>query len=226
MIRSPRPFAALTLAAVALLSLSGCVLSQPTPADDTPKTASPSPTPSAEAPDDEPTDGSGASLTFDGGNDLAVGDSIQWGDGFLGDEGWDIASADDGNGRWSYQTIDRTCTVTFWQGTVGAELATTPGDDLASTDALLAFVLSKDAAAVADAAQTGEFSYQLGGEGSVDNRQVFGGGEGGRGWILSARVFTSADIGLWRMIDCTGSDPSSVYLDVDDKSPVIVLPKS
>ena len=213
--------AAATVVAVALLPLSGCVYAQiPTDVPAAEPSASSEP---SETPSDEPSTSS-ETLTFAEGLDLTSSSFVQWGDGLMVDDEWKVASPDDGNGNWSYSTLDDSCTVHFWQGTLGSGIAV-PGDDSATTDALIAAILGGAPADVTPNAKNGELSYQLGGSGGVDARQVIG-EETGRTWIMTARGFSQVGAGLYMIADCTGTqaDVEAIIDQVNAKSAVIVVP--
>lgn len=224
-VRAPRVLAAAALVAVSTITLSGCFgFGAPDSAAPSPESSrSPEPTSTT---GDQPVDGTtGPTLTFAQGSDLTTGDFVQWSDGFMTDEGWQIDTPDDGNGSWTYRTVDGACTVQFWQGTTAGTPVAESGDDSLASDELLALVLGSDAATVSPAAGTDAFSYQLSGTGAVENRFVTG-DDGEHAWMLSARAFTALDAGLWQLIDCTGGDPGAVRSDVQDKSAVILMPAS
>lgn len=163
----PLRLASTAIAAVAVLSLSGCLYAQipvGSPTD------VPSSSPETDAPSDE---SSGSTLTFAEGLDLASDTYIEWGDGLVVDEGWKIVSPDDGNGAWTYDTVDGTCTARFWQGYT-TDVPVVAGDDSASSDAILGVLLQTPTSEVTPLATTGEFSYMAGGNGGVETRQVVG----------------------------------------------------
>lgn len=218
---SARLVVALALTGV-VLPLSGCLSAQipdalPVPTEDT------VPTPS-----EEPIDGEDDALSFDPPAALGFADGpsidpnalIQWSDGLFANESWQTLLSDDGNGNWSYATVDGTCTAQFWQGYI-PDIDTSSGDDLTSTDELLAVVLQADVSQVSAAATTGAFAYQIGGELTAENRTVFG-QEGERNWQLMGRAFVATNQGLTLIVDCTGADASTVAADVISQSPVLL----
>lgn len=224
------PLLRLTAAAVvalAVLPLSGCLYAQipaAVPDGDGPApTASPSDEPSHEntdEPSDEPS-GLPATLTFTDGIALPASAYIEWGDGLIADDGWTVVSPDDGNGGWTYGTVDGTCTAQFWQGLI-PDVPTVAGDDSASSDAMLAVILGEaDTAAVTAAATTSAFSYQVGGNTDVEARQLVG-DTGDRQWIMAARAFTATGVGLYVVVDCTGGDIGAVMAEVVDENAVVV----
>lgn len=222
---SPLPrLTAAAVVAVSLLSLTGCLYAQIPGADPNGDAPSPTATPSEQPSDDPAEESSGAlptALSFADGADLPAAAYIEWGDGLIADSGWTIASPDDGNGGWSYGTVDGTCTAQFWQGLI-SDVPTVPGDDAASSDAMLAVILGEaDIAAVAAAATTSAFSYQVGGNSDVEARQIAGGADD-RQWIMAARAFTATGVGLYVIVDCTGADAAAVMAEVVDVNAVVV----
>lgn len=210
--------AAASVVALAVLPLSGCLYAQipvNTPDGDGPDPA-PTTSPTEQSSGDLP-----ASLTFAAGADLPATAYIQWGDGFVVDDGWKIVKPDDGNGGWTYGTIDDTCTAQFWQGLI-PDVPTVAGDDSVSSDAMLAVILGEaDAAAITPLSTTGAFSYQIGGNTDVENRQVEG-EAGERRWSMAARAFTATGVGLYVIVDCTGGDIDATMAEVIDKNAVVV----
>lgn len=206
--------AATALAALTILPLSGCLYAQipPESAATAPGTGT-----------DAPVDGTpGSTLTFDEGLDLSSTARIEWGDGLIVDDSWEIVSPDDGNGGWTYGTVDGTCTVRFWQGDIG-DLQIVPGDDSASSDAVLALLLQTSTAEVTPLATTGEFSYMAGGNGGVEMRQVVG-QEGSRTWLMAARTFTRTGASLYTIVDCTAGDAEATMDAVNEASAIVVTP--
>ena len=159
-------------------------------------------------------------LGFEDGALLPDTAYIEWGDSLLVDDNWDVVSPDDGNGTWTYGTVDGACTAQFWQGFTG-DVQTTPGDDSASSDAILATLLQTDAATVTPSAIDGSFSYQVGGNTDVAQRQLTG-QQDGRVWIMAARAFTATGVGVYLVVDCTGGDANAVFAEVTDKNAIIV----
>lgn len=226
---APRPLrlAAAAVVALAVLPLSGCLYAQ-IPAN-APSGEGPEPAPSASSstvPSDEPsappTGDLPSSMSFADGAALPATAYIQWGDGLLVDDGWTTVAPDDGNGGWTYGTADGTCTAQFWQGLI-PDVPTVPGDDSASSDAMLAVILGEsDVAAISTAATTGAFGYQVGGNADVENRRLLGEGEGDRRWIMAARAFTATGVGLYVIVDCTGGDVDATMAEVAEKNAIII----
>lgn len=221
-IRSARPLlrlAATALVALAVIPLSGCLAAQiPT---EQPASADPTVAPS-DAPAEEPAGELPSALSFDEGQELPPTAYIEWGDALIADDGWVTASPDDGNGGWSYATADGACTAQFWQG-LTSDVEVVAGDDSASSDAVLAVLLQATAAEVTPVATTGQFSYQVGGSGGVETRQVVG-AEGTRTWVIAARAFSATGVGLSVIVDCTSGDASAVLAEVAEKNAVVVTP--
>ncbi len=214
--------AATAVVALAMLPLSGCLYAQipvNVPDGDDPD---PVPTDSpSDDPIDEPSGDLPATLSFADGNDLPPDAYIEWGDGFFTDDGWEVVTGDDGNGGWTYGTLDGTCTAEFWQGMI-PDVPTVAGDDGASSDAMLAVILGEaDSSNVTPSATTGGFSYQTGGNLDVENRQLTG-GEGSREWIVAARAFTATGVGLYVIVDCTAGDARAAMAEVVDVNSIIV----
>lgn len=212
----PLRLASTAIAAVAVLSLSGCLYAQ-IPAGS--PTGAPSSSPETDAPSDER---SGSTLTFTEGLDLASDTYIEWGDGLVVDEGWKIVSPDDGNGGWTYGTVDGTCTARFWQGYT-TDVPVVAGDDSASSDAILGVLLQTPTSEVTPLATTGEFSYMAGGSGGVDTRQVVG-VDGSRTWLMAARAFTQTGVGLSVVVDCTAADAEATLAAINEENAVVVTP--
>ena len=217
------PLLRLAAAAVVVtvaLPLSGCLFSQ-IPAEG-PSGSAPSSGPETT---DEPTEqpSGGSTLTFAEGQELSSSAYIEWGDGFLTDEAWETVTPDDGNGGWTYGTVDGTCTAQFWQG-LTSDVAVVAGDDSASSDAILGVLLQTAVADITAIATTGEFSYLVGGAGGVETRQVVG-TEGDRTWTISARAFTKTGVGLYVIVDCTGGIGAEATMDlVNEANAVVVTP--
>ena len=216
--------AAVAAVVLATAPLSGCLYAQiPTdaPVADPSPTAAPTTAPSDE-PADDPAGDLPSSLTFADGVGIPATAYIQWGDGFLTDESWKTVAPDDGNGGWTYGTIDDTCTAQFWQGRI-PDVPTVAGDDSVSSDAMLAVILGEaDAATITPLATTGAFSYQVGGNRDVETRQVAG-ADGASEWIIAARAFTATGVGLYVIVDCTGADIDAVMTEVIDANAVLVM---
>jgi hypothetical protein len=218
---------AVAVVALVVLPLSGCLYAQiPT---DVPSGEGPDPVPTAgpsDLPSDEPSDAPvgdlPASMSFADGVAVPSSAYIQWGDGLIVDEGWKTVKPDDGNGGWTYGTVDDTCTAQFWQGLI-PDVPTVPGDDSASSDAMLAVILGEsDVAAISTAATTGAFSYQIGGNSDVEARRLLGDDGGDRRWIMAARAFTATGVGLSVIVDCTGGDVEARMAEVVEKNAVVI----
>lgn len=216
-VRSAAALSALALA----LPLSGCLASMipderpapaPTPAESTP----PSP-PETDQPD---AGGAPDRLTFEAGADLSPNTVVQWGDGLMLDEGWEVVSPDDGNGGWTYGTVDGVCTAQFWQGTV---FALQGEDDRAASDFMLASILGAEVSQLEGHAADGEFSYLSPGNAGVDHRYVVA-ADGDRSWRASVRAFTATKAALYVIVDCASPDSSTVVDEVLLKMSVLVMP--
>ncbi|MBT2496322.1 hypothetical protein J7E45_11965 [Microbacterium sp. ISL-59] len=210
---------AAAIVTLAILPLSGCLYAQiPAAAP----SSAPSPgteTDGTDAPD-APT--GGTTLTFEEGLDLDPDTYIEWGDGFIADEQWEMVSPDDGNGGWTYGTADGTCTVRFWQGHM-TDVPVVEGDDSASSDAILGVLLETPTSDITPVATTGEFSYMAGGNGGVEMRQVSA-VDGSRSWLMAARAFTRTGVGLYTIVDCTANDAEKIMDAVTEANAIVVTP--
>lgn len=205
--------AAAAIVTVIALPLVGCFSTQIPAAS--PSTAS---SPTASPPVSET---SRSTLTFDEGAELSPTAFIQWGDGFMTDEDWQTVSPDDGNGGWTYGTLDGACTAEFWQGTI-TDPPMVDGDDSASSDQILALIVQSSAEEITPLATTGEFSTPVGGAGGVENRQVTG-AEGDRSWMIAVRAFSQMDAVLYVIVDCTGADATATMDVVNEKNSIVVI---
>jgi hypothetical protein len=209
--------AAAIIVGLAVLPLSGCLYAQipehPTIVDDDPiPTDDP-----VDEPTEEPVDG----MSFADGATLSPSSYVEWGDGFFADDSWKIVKPDDGNGGWTYGTVDGTCTAQFWQGHIDNIM--TAGDDSVSSDAIMATFLEGGAttADITPLASTSGFSYQTAGNTAVENRMVSGSGDGVE-WTLAARAFTAVGVGLYVVVDCTGGDVDAVWDEVVSKNAIVI----
>jgi hypothetical protein len=209
--------AAAIIVGLAVLPLSGCLYAQipehPTIVDDDPiPTDDP-----VDEPTEEPVDG----MSFADGATLSPSSYVEWGDGFFADDSWKIVKPDDGNGGWTYGTVDGTCTAQFWQGHIDNIM--TAGDDSVSSDAMMATFLEGGAttAEITPLASTSGFSYQTAGNTAVENRMVSGSGDGVE-WTLAARAFTAVGVGLYVVVDCTGGNIDAVWDEVVSKNAVVI----
>lgn len=213
--------ATVALVALATATLTGCLSSAiPAGSPATPSTMPPSPTPTPSTSTPSTDTDVPASLSFDDGALLPESAYIEWGDALLIDDDWEVASPDDGNGSWTYGTVDGTCTAQFWQGFT-SDVETVARDDSASSDAILATLLQEDVAAVSPHATDGGFSYQVGGNTDVEQRQITG-QQDDRVWIMAARAFTATGVGVYLIVDCSGGDANAVFAEVVDKNAIIV----
>ncbi|MFT4156958.1 MAG: hypothetical protein QM630_03395 [Microbacterium sp.] len=207
------------------LPLSGCLYAQipehPTVVDDDPAFT--------DEPIDEPDGDSDGSVDvepqmgFADGASLTSTSYVEWGDGLFTDDGWEVVAPDDGNGGWTYGTIDGTCTAQFWQGYIDNIMIA--GDDSVSSDAMMAHFLEGDVTTeeITELATTSAFGYQFSGNDSVENRMVTGSGDGFE-WILGARAFTAVGVGVYVIVDCTDGDVDAVWDEVVSKNPIMITP--
>lgn len=211
------------IAALAL-PLSGCLYAQ-IPAT-SPTTLAPLSTetpPSDDADAGEPADGGALPITlsFDEGQELPASASVQWGDGLIAHEGWDTHEPDTGGGTWSYVSTDGACVATFWQAFFTASDA--GDDDEAASDELLSRVTGADLADVAAEADIVKLGYQSGSSLNTDAKRLVA--EDASGSVsVTTRVFTKTGVGLYLIVECTGSDGASVTDEVIALNPIIVTP--
>ena len=209
--------AAAIIVGLAVLPLSGCLYAQ-IPEHSTIVDDDPIPT---DDPVDEPTEEPVDGMSFADGATLSPSSYVEWGDGFFADDSWKIVKPDDGNGGWTYGTVDGTCTAQFWQGHIDNIM--TAGDDSVSSDAMMATFLEGGAttAEITPLASTSGFSYQTAGNTAVENRMVSGSGDGVE-WTLAARAFTAVGVGLYVVVDCTGGNIDAVWDEVVSKNAVVI----
>jgi hypothetical protein len=156
-------------------------------------------------------------LTFDG-DSLPQGGRVEWSDGLIADAGWKVDKPDDGNGHWSYATVDGVCTVQFWQGT------TTPSgakDDRGASDLMLATLTQAAIDDVTAAAADLGLKNATTGDYDIDSRAVQGDNDAAT-WVIQARVFEKAGVGLYFILDCTDGSASSVADEIVEKDPILV----
>lgn len=181
--------------------VSGARRATPEPTDSSSDAATPEPT---EADGEPPTD-----ITFETGAELdpalwVVG----WDDRLMAaDERFAVSSPDDGNGSWAYLDGQTQCTIAFYQGAItDLELG---ADDRASTDNMLAAVLSTQIPGVTPADVSANASddhvAQTTQEGTVEIRMV--GGSGGAGgddasWSEFGRTFGALGTSLVVNVEC------------------------
>jgi hypothetical protein len=217
-------FATIAILALATLPLSGCLAASIPPEAPIAEEPISTPSPSEEAPVEEPTDEEPegdvpATLSFADGALLSDSTYIEWADGLMFDDGWEITTPDTGNGTWGYTTTDGTCTAAFWQGTLDG--LTPTGDDSADTDAVIAFFLDADVAEVTAAATDAELSYQVGGAGGVDARSAGGQQDETRTWSITARAFSQVGAGVYTLVDCTGGDFDAAVAEVIAQNAIV-----
>ena len=164
---------------------------------------------------DEPSDANG--LTFDG-DTLPKGGRVEWSDGLIADDGWKVDKPDDGNGHWSYTTVDGLCTVQFWQGTTTSSGAK---DDRGASDLMLATLTQATIDDVTAAASDLGLKNATTGDYDIDSRTVQGGNDPAS-WVIQARVFEKAGVGLYFILDCTDGSASTVADEIVEKDPILV----
>jgi hypothetical protein len=201
---------ALVVMAVAGIGLFATVASNYDP-DDYSYTSDPSTSPDALAGD----------LTFEAGADLDPGTLAQFADPFVADSEWTVASADDGNGNWSYLDPSGLCTAFFHQGALSSATVVADGDDRATTSSFLADVLAVDLPTIDENASDSTISYNFEGAGTVDTLLVQGTDDDGSIWKLAGRAFGELGSGLYIDVTCdAGGDLEGVYDTVTTKAAI------
>lgn len=160
----------------------------------------------------------GTGFTFDEPTP-AAGAQIGWSDRMLSDSSWTIDALDDGNGNWSYKTTDGVCVVKFWQGTVSA---TGAADDRAASDLMLAALTQATIADVTAAAEDVPLKNASTGARDVDTRAVQG-ENGAATWVIQARAFRTAGLGVSYVLDCTDGSAVDVARTVIANNPVQII---
>ncbi|WP_349723569.1 hypothetical protein [Microbacterium sp. KR10-403] len=187
-----RRTALLLTAVLGAVALSGCSVIA---ADDPTPTPASTPSPSATITlaDDFP---------FDAASGLDSSSTIQWADTMGGADGFTVASADDGNGRWSYQQTSSQCIIGFWQTKVD-DLDLTQDERTLSDTMLAQEYGTSDVASVTKYAYDDALPTQSSGNGTVRVRSVVStNSKNGASSIVSARVFRSVKVGLLTSVDC------------------------
>ncbi|MBS1673178.1 MAG: hypothetical protein JSS74_04355 [Actinobacteria bacterium] len=172
----------------------------------------------------EPTDSTtddpssaGGTLYFDQPS-LPAGAHPEWTDGLIGDARWAVAKPDDGNGRWSYATVDGLCTVEFWQG---SSSSTGAKDDRDASDLMLAALTQATIADVTAAASDLTLKNATSGGYDIDSRAVQGNNDEAT-WVIQARVFEPAGAGLYFILDCTDGSAATVADEIVEKDPILI----
>jgi hypothetical protein len=162
-------------------------------------------------------------MTFADGTSLTSSDLVQFTDPFLTDSSWTVKSPDDGNGNWSYTDPSGLCSVQFHQGAIESSLVV-PNDDRATTDAMLASLLSSTPAQLSSSLADDTFAAGYSGDGSiVDTRSLISTETDGSGKVFAGRAFAGVPAGLYVVIDCAaGGDLDSVYDEVKTSASMVV----
>ncbi len=205
-----------TVILLALLPMSACSLTIPEGSGSEPGSSASTAPESSTKPSPAP---SAAGFTFEDGASLSAANYIEWADGLFGDDGWTLTSPDDGNGNWGYTSIDGACTVAFWQGRLDG--LTPAGDDSVDSDAVIAFFVNAERQQITDFGYDEELSYQIAGAGGLEARAILS-EEDDRTWILAARAFGSAGVGLYTLVDCTGGDAQATFDEVVEKNAILI----
>lgn len=166
-------------------------------------------------------------LSFEAGADLDQRFMPQWGDSMLADEGFAVASPDNGNGGWSYTHLASKCTVAFWQGNVG-DLPPVE-DDRALSDEVLAYYFDDTAESVTPYAVDDSLPLHIDRSGEFEVRTVRGArSESGEEYLVSARGIAGLKAGYLLSVTCAPGQDPKVARDQfrDTHLSLIVLPKA
>ena len=220
--RNCKPISAAVIAIVAAMTLSGCIqLSDFLPGNGSGSSPEPggNSTPSADPPAGTITD-----LSFEAGELLSDGARPELGDPFFTDDYWSLTSPDDGNGHWSYTGNDSLCTLGFTQQLLDSSL-TVDGDDRATTDNYLAYVIGVTPEVIAIGAIDGAVTYGLTGSPErAQTRVISGAFDDGNHWVISARGFNHAAVGMHLQVVCApGSDYVSISNDAFGRISIIAF---
>jgi len=187
-----RRAALLLSASLGALALSGCSViatTEPTPGAASTATSAPP----VVVTDDYP---------FNAASGLDSSSSIRWIDAMGAADGFTVAVADDGNGRWSYQQTSSQCIIGFWQADV-RDLDLTQDERTLSDTMLAEEYGTTDVASVTKYAYDDALPTQTTGTGTVRVRSVVStNSKNGASSIVSARVFRTAKVGLLTSVDC------------------------
>ena len=179
--------------------------------------ATTAPTSTDEPTADDPTSSSTRSLRF-GDPTLPAGGHVEWSDGLIADSRWTVDKPDDGNGGWSYATVDGICVAQFWQGT---STSTGAKDDREASDLMLAALTQATIADVTAAARDLPLESASDGGYAIDSREVEGNNDAAT-WVIQARVFEKAGSGLYFILDCTDGSAATVADEIVQKNRVLV----
>jgi hypothetical protein len=162
-------------------------------------------------------------VTFSDGTSLTSSDLAQFTDPFIADSSWTVKSPDDGNGNWSYTDPSGLCSVQFHQGAIESALVVA-NDDRATTDAMLAALLSSTPADLSSYLTDDTFAAGYSGDGSiVDTRSISSTDPDGSSTLFAGRAFAGIPAGLYVVIDCaSGGDIDSVYDEVKTSASIVV----
>ena len=148
-------------------------------------------------------------LTFAAGAELDLELIPQWSDPYLFDEDFSVATADSGNGAWSYLHEQTQCTITFWQG----RLQLGEGDDSTLSDMLLANLLGADIGQVTQQSEDlpEAFITHVGGVVEARVLRATDPSSGATG-IYSARSFGAQQTGVSALLNCPeGQDSAAMW---------------
>lgn len=205
---------------VALLVLTGCQQQPPNLQSGTSAAPSASAAPTAGQHPTLPLE----ALTFEAGNDLPAGSQPQFGENLSANPDWQVASADDGEGSWAYTSIDGLCQAAFSQHRLEGTVTSIPDDDRATTDALLAHLLTLSPDELATGVVDGTVGYgELGQPATTDVRAVAASDPDSGQWLMAARAFASLGIGLSVDLACKpGADSPLVFAEVLAGTTIVV----
>ncbi|WP_111721013.1 hypothetical protein [Homoserinimonas sp. OAct 916] len=212
------------IAPVALLALAGCEAAPPTAGVSASASASPSPSDSP-ATGEQPTLPL-ENLTFEAGNSLPADSLPQFGENLSGNTDWQVSSPDDGTGSWAYTSSDGLCQALFSQHRLDESVPTIADDDRATTDALLKHLLKLSPEELATGVIDGTVGYgELGNGSTTDVRAVAASNPDSGQWLMAARAFAAAGIGLSVDLACKpGADSPQVFGEVLAGTTVVVPP--
>ena len=171
---------------------------------------------------DEPGLG-GSDITFSDGAALTSSDVVQFADPFMAGSDWTVDKVDDGKGTWSYTDPSGFCTAQFHQGAIDSALVVS-GDDSATTDAMLASLLSSTPDALSSYLSDDTFAAGYGGDGSIaDTRSISSTNDDGSSTVFAGRAFAGIPAGLYVIIDCApDGDIDSVYDEVKTSASMVI----
>lgn len=214
-------FAAATALVALVLPLSGCIaLSIPEKSESTPDAvATPDASPTEPSPIETIDSTAPMSMSFADGDQVSPDTLVQWGDGLMFDDGWNLSSPDNGQGSWGYTTTDDACTASFYQGFESSLGGTS---DREATLAALELLLDANATEFEEFIEEGQFSYQVAGSRTADYLSVYGSDELGS-WTLAVRAFAQTSSVLYVDIECSDGSLDTRSEEVYDKNSITIF---